>query len=1227
MSANKSVLGLETILPATRDESISAMLLRQMVDRAPAVTLVAAGPDLRIIYANQAAEQAAASQPGTLAGRIASDVFAFVDPALALAPTRPEPQIVADSQGAATLWWQVSYTALDHATPETPFLITAIDITQHEIAKAKAQAAQDTLDALLEYIPDGISIAHGPDIHVERISARGLAMVGRDAAELTGRSALRQTAEWEVYRPGSDVPLAPLDRPLARATRTGQVTTDEMLLVRRPDGSLLPLLCNSGPIRDAAGRVTGAVMAWHDVSELQRAQAASRDSGERLHAVLLQIPAAMFILEAPDGRMTFKSKLLDEVLGHPALDLSEAEANLRGWAVHKDGTPYTLSEYPSRRALFNGETVRAESMGYRRGDGRLIDLEMHAGPVRNEAGEIVAAVAVAMDVTERRLAEARQAVLFRIQDALRSLTDPREILTTAATYLGRHLGAARIGYSEVQPDEDTVLIINGYADGVPPVNGLLPLDTFGENHAAQMRQGKTMIYEDAQTDARFGRAFCLEHGTRGHVSVPLIRDGRYVGSLYVTHVRPHQWQPDEIALIEALADRIWDAAERGRAESRLHASEQRLRLVLESTGLGSWEYDALTGKTITSERHDEIFGYPAPLREWSFERFLAHILPADRAPVEAGFRAALEHGQDWDVECRMTRADGSAGWLKICAKPHRAPDGSIARLLGTVADISLRKQTENAVIDTAAKFETFARTMPSMVWTSLPDGSIDWFNAQVPEYSGIGEAEMKPDGWAPVHPDDVTAASTAWREAIASGQPFVTEYRIRRHDGMYRWHITRAVPIRGPEGEITYWIGTSTDIHDQKNAEQALADLNATLEKQVRDRTAELMAAEASLRQSQKMEAVGQLTGGLAHDFNNLLTGISGSLELLDRRLAQGRISDLDRYLHTAQGAAKRAAALTHRLLAFSRRQTLDPKPTDMNRLISDIDELIRRTMGPAITVTVNTTAELWGVLVDPNQLENALLNLCINARDAMPDGGSLVIETGNETLDAAAAKALEVEAGFYVALSVTDTGSGMTPEVIARAFDPFFTTKPLGEGTGLGLSMVYGFARQSGGQAWISSESGNGTKVSIYLPRFIGEQACVSEPAHPETLQPGGGETVLVVDDEATVRMLVKEVLDDRGYQILQAEDGNSGLEILRSSLRIDLLVTDVGLPGGLNGRQLADAAILLRPDLKVLFITGYAENAVIGEGRLKPGMHVMIKPFSLEILGRRINEIISGV
>ena len=390
---------------------------------------------------------------------------------------------------------------------------------------------------------------------------------------------------------------------------------------------------------------------------------------------------------------------------------------------------------------------------------------------------------------------------------------------------------------------------------------------------------------------------------------------------------------------------------------------------------------------------------------------------------------------------------------------------------------------------------------------------------------------------------------------------------------------------------------------------------------------AALAAVQEALRQSQKMEAVGQLTGGLAHDFNNLLTGITGSLELLGTRLAQGRVGEVNRYVAAAQGAAKRAASLTHRLLAFSRRQTLDPKPTDMSRLVAGMEELVRRTMGPAVAVEVVGDAGLWTTLVDPGQLENALLNLCINARDAMPGGGKITVETGNRWLDEREAHARELPPGQYVSLCVSDTGTGMSADVIARAFDPFFTTKPIGMGTGLGLSMVYGFVRQSGGQAHITSKPGQGTMVCLYLPRDLGMAESVDgATATAEAPSAGRGETVLVVDDEPTVRMLVTEVLGDLGYTVIEAVDGAAGLRVLQSDVRIDLLVTDVGLPGGMNGRQVADAGRMARPGLKVLFITGYAENAVLSHGHLDPGMHLLTKPFAMQALASRITTLVVG-
>ncbi len=439
-----------------------------------------------------------------------------------------------------------------------------------------------------------------------------------------------------------------------------------------------------------------------------------------------------------------------------------------------------------------------------------------------------------------------------------------------------------------------------------------------------------------------------------------------------------------------------------------------------------------------------------------------------------------------------------------------------------------------------------------------------------------------------------------------TGQSVRFENRFVRADGSWCWIAWVMVPE--PERRLINAVGR-----------------DVTLEKQSAESQAKL---EEQLRQSQKMEAVGQLTGGLAHDFNNLLTGIAGSLDLLSKRVAQGRVNDLERYIIAAMGASKRAAALTHRLLAFSRRQTLDPKPTDVHKLVIGMADLIRRTVGPEITVETVDMAGLWTTLVDPSQLENALLNLCINARDAMPDGGRITIETANRWMDDRTARERDLPPGQYLSLCVSDTGTGMPPDVVARAFDPFFTTKPLGQGTGLGLSMIYGFARQSGGQVRIYSEIDQGSMVCIYLPRHYGDGDSAGEETRSDRETPRAidGETVLVVDDEPTVRMLVADVLYDLGYAAIECEDGASGLKILQGSGRVDLLVTDVGLPGGMNGRQVADAARALRPDLKVLFITGYAENAVVGHGQLDPGMAILTKPFNIDDLADRIRSLIEG-
>jgi signal transduction histidine kinase len=411
---------------------------------------------------------------------------------------------------------------------------------------------------------------------------------------------------------------------------------------------------------------------------------------------------------------------------------------------------------------------------------------------------------------------------------------------------------------------------------------------------------------------------------------------------------------------------------------------------------------------------------------------------------------------------------------------------------------------------------------------------------------------------------------------------------------------------------------------DLSESELRLQRTLETLEQQVEERTAQLRSNEEALRQSQKMEAVGQLTGGIAHDFNNMLTGIIGSLELLRRRVSRGKLDDLDSLIDLGVTSANRAAGLTHRLLAFSRRQSLDSKPVQINQLVTSMGELLQRSLNESIALDMRLDTQLWTAEADPNQLESALLNLALNARDAMPSGGRLVVETCNRHLDSVFTAAYgTLKPGDYVELSVSDTGCGIPESLLGRVFDPFFTTKPIGQGTGLGLSMIYGFARQSRGHVTLHSEVGKGTTVSLFLPRFVGE--ITPDVTVDPALLPiaNSGETVLIVEDDPAVRVLVSQVLSELGYAFVEAGDADGALPIIESSQRIDLMISDVGLPG-MNGRQLAEIGRQVRPDLKVLFITGYAEHAAVRGGFLDPGMQLITKPFTFDLLTAKVREMI---
>jgi PAS domain S-box-containing protein len=485
-------------------------------------------------------------------------------------------------------------------------------------------------------------------------------------------------------------------------------------------------------------------------------------------------------------------------------------------------------------------------------------------------------------------------------------------------------------------------------------------------------------------------------------------------------------------------------------------------------------------------------------------------------------------------------------------------------------------------------------------------------------------------------PRVVDLLDTAFAEQAREAQ---AEFRIiRPTDDALRWMEARIVIFYDAEGRPVRVVGVNVDVTDRKRAIAQLRAFTETLEERVRDRTRELEAenearkrAEEALRQAQKMEAVGQLTGGVAHDFNNLLTIIQGGLDMIGRQIPtlenSAGVSRIVRGKDMAVEGVRRAAKLTSRLLAFARQQPLDPKSIDANKLVSSVCELLRRTLGETVILETVLAGGLWRTQADANQLENALVNLAVNARDAMPSGGKMTIETANAHLDEAYVNGLAepVQAGQYVMIAVEDSGTGMDRPVLEHVFEPFFTTKGVGKGTGLGLSQVYGFVRQSAGHVRIYSEVGEGTTVKIYLPRHVGAEEDATEIDRSNAATHAiGAESILVTEDDDALRVYAVELLSDLGYSVLAAPNAAAALDIIDRGHHIDLLFTDVVMPGSMNGRQLADEAVRRRPGLKVLFTTGYTRNAIVHHGRLDPGVEMIGKPFTFQELGERIRALL---
>lgn len=671
------------------------------------------------------------------------------------------------------------------------------------------------------------------------------------------------------------------------------------------------------------------------------------------------------------------------------------------------------------------------------------------------------------------------------------------------------------------------------------------------------------------------------------------------------------------------------SATQSQASSFPTDASERLQLALDAGAIiGTWVWD-IPGDCVTAdERFSRSFGLSAercrdgiPIAE-----AFSSIHPDDIERVSLSIQQSMARGGAYRCEYRVRHEDGGYRWVEANGRAELNEAGQAVRFPGVLMDIESRRAAEAERDRVSALLRTFTAAVPGVIYAKDLEGRMLVANHGTTQLIGkppayyLGKTDLE-------FLEDKAQARQIMatdQSIMRSGKAVQIEERVDMPDGSATLWLSAKAPLFDDAGKVIGLIGSSIDVTARKDAETALVELNRTLEARIAEAVAEREAAQAALRQSQKMEAIGQLTGGIAHDFNNLLAGITGSLDLIKLRLNQGRTADVERYVSVAYGAAQRAAALTHRLLAFSRRQTLLPVQTDVHVLIAEMEELIRRTVGPSIELNVNLSAALSTCLVDPAQVENSLLNLCINARDAASGSGKISIRTFNQTLEQGPELDAELAPGEYLTICVADDGSGMNAETLSKAFEPFFTTKPVGAGTGLGLSMVYGFVKQSGGQVKIRSEEGKGTQVYLQLPY---REAEVERPTQVETpLEAHGmwtGETVLVVDDEPSVRMFVTEALGSLGYRIIEAADGVAGLQILQSDTPVDLLVTDIGLPGAIDGRQMAQAARESRPDLPVLLMTGYTDPAVVGNPPLAPATAVLTKPFALDTLISSVSQL----
>ena len=977
-------------------------------------------------------------------------------------------------------------------------------------------------------------------------------------------------------------------RPLVEAALAGdRVSTD--MPVTYPDGLERHIHVDYVPNRRADGSVAGFYSLVRDITESKRNELALRESEARFRAMADSAPSPVWVTD--ENGIAFANRALAEFAGRPAEDLLG-----QGWAeiVHPDDLADVRA---SRDAAWAGGDINTFDARLRRHDGEWRWFHASLKPRFDEGGRRLGFVGMAADVTDAKRAEAE---LRESEARCRAMADcaPSPVWVTNA----EGIEFVNQAFVEVagRPAEE---VIGGYwmeiihPDELPEV-----LAKRAEAWASGSAYGYEARFQRADGEWRWMDVSCRP---RFDVAGSLIG---YVG----------------LAV---------DVTEQKRIEAELRESEARFRLMADSAPAPVWVTND-AGIEFANRGLANFTGLSVEALQGDTWMRLAH--PDDIEAVQRQRLEAWAARAPYEFEARFRRHDGEWRWLRCTCKP-RESDAAMLGYVGLAIDVTEARKAEQELRASEDRLRLATEAAAIGTWDFNPvSGELRW-DARCKALFGLPEdAFVDYDVFlAGLHPDDRAHTDAAVQRALDPNGPgdYDIEYRtLGLEDRVERWVAATGRAVF-EAGRAVRFIGTILDISERKRAEvllaqqeEALRDLNASLEARIESAIAERERVEAALRQAQKMEAVGQLTGGIAHDFNNLLTVIGGNLDLAARRLGPAVDPRVRDAIGSAMNGAERAATLTQRLLAFSRRQPLAPKPTDANALLAGMSELLHRTLGERVEVETRLTAGVARIEVDPHQLESAILNLAVNARDAMPEGGRLTIETAAARLDAGkGADGEPIAPGAYVVIAVSDTGMGMNADTLRRAVEPFFTTKEVGKGTGLGLSMVYGFVRQSGGQLQIDSEVGRGTHVRIYLPRLVAEPVEEEQAEAAAAPHGGGDEVILVCEDDEDVRAYTVELLKELGYQVLEAADGAATLNWLRDAdQRIDMLFTDVVLPGTRTGADLARDARALRPGLKVLYTTGYARDAIVHEGRLDAGVELITKPFGFADLATRVRDLL---